>query len=683
MEEDRGLNLNQPFLSVRRFSPAVPSAESKDRLRKTDRNHRTLPKVPQPPPYRSELKSGPLRKPGTIPFTWEQSPGRPKYEEVSQHQSHQRPDQRPSITPKLPPGRTPNPKQSESQDQAHRQPSVGPEVPPQVPWKQRQDESSKATDHVGKNIRYQENVPADNLIAKNERPSGGMEMGITSSVEDGDETYFDAPDNLSRSESSFYNCSISGLSGLFEPDLGSRGTFAMDPQLQDFMMGRFLPAAKAMASEMPSHSHAPKKQPLVAREQPQPRVRKASNVNKHHPLYRYNSSFLSHYIRQTSGFESEVGDKVEPETPTVKACGLLPRFLLKSSFCILESEQDVATQKVEKLNLKDKPSRRNGLTHKRDSQNLEVSAEDRHLRGERNLSCKIKMSASRTILQKDKEAKEKEKGCTSFRDLLASEGDEWKSSLGSGGPVIERTLYMDSVQTENSCNSDMSSVSGPPSYRRTDFDVIAVDNEVEEAAHIESLPRDIEEINIIDKREIPGDRAKEQVDSIAVSSQTDGRSIKGEQTSLFDSSHHEIKHIVFVAKKETLGQKSVQPVELKCSEQHNFLNSGTTPEKRISTCHKDENIDIEQQSTVRSSDHQSASCSSHSTFHIPPLLPKSPAESWLFRTLPSISSRYSPARFSPSSQGTDRFRTSSKPHSTNPQREPIIKTTRPSLVSKL
>ncbi|KAK4758926.1 hypothetical protein SAY87_020227 [Trapa incisa] len=620
MEGDRGLDLTQPFLSVRRFSPVIPPFESEGKSRKSDRK---LPIVPQPPPYRSELKSGPLRKAGTVPFTWERSPGRPKKEEVSRHQSHLRPP----IAPKLPPGRTPNSRQYESQDQALLQPSVC--------TKPQQDESSRATGHSGKDIGSKEDIPADNLLTKHESCNGGPEVGKTSGSEVSEEAYFDAPDILSRSES-FYNCSISGLSGLDDADSGSQRSLSMDPQVQDFMMGRFLPAAKAMASGIPSHSHAPRKQasPAVAREQqPQGGVKKASNMNKQRPGHEYNPRLLSHYLGQPSGFESE-DDKLEPDNSTLKVCGLLPRYLLKSSFCVLETAQGVATRNVKKINRKGNPSKTTGLTHKRD-RSMQVSAQNRHF------PSKIELPASHSI---GKEAKEKEKRCSSFRDLLASEGIEWESPSGWGGTVMERTLYIDSVQTGNSHCSDMSPVSGPPSYRRTDFDISAVEDKTEESAHIESLPQDIKEINIVDEEETPRDGAEqEQVDSVAVYSQKDGKSIE-KQTSPIDSSEHEIKLI----------------------------------------CHTGEINHTDQLLIPTSSDYQSHnSCPSVSAFHIPPLLPKSPAESWLSRTLPSVASRYSPAHCSPGSQATDGFQTSFNPPSSTYIKKPIIKTIRPSLEESL
>lgn len=66
-----------------------------------------------------------------------------------------------------------------------------------------------------------------------------------SSRYDDDDTYLDAAEMLSRSES-FFNCSnFSGHGILVEPS----GTLSRDKQTQDLMMGRFLPAAKALTSD--------------------------------------------------------------------------------------------------------------------------------------------------------------------------------------------------------------------------------------------------------------------------------------------------------------------------------------------------------------------------------------------------------------------------------------------------
>ncbi|KAI3744827.1 hypothetical protein L1987_57920 [Smallanthus sonchifolius] len=98
---DKRLNLNRPLLSVRRFSPAAANSQ-KDSRRK---NESSIPALLPSPSYKSELHSGPLRNPGTVPFVWEQIPGRPKHE-TKKH--------KPPIVPNLPPGRILKPKKQDS-----------------------------------------------------------------------------------------------------------------------------------------------------------------------------------------------------------------------------------------------------------------------------------------------------------------------------------------------------------------------------------------------------------------------------------------------------------------------------------------------------------------------------------------------------------------------------------------
>ncbi|PWA43145.1 hypothetical protein CTI12_AA407660 [Artemisia annua] len=98
--EDKKLNFNRPLLSVRR-NPSKLANIQKDARRKNDTSAPTL--LPNPS-YKSELHSGPLRDAGTVPFVWEQSPGRPKDE---------RQQQKYPIVPKLPPGRISRPKKQD------------------------------------------------------------------------------------------------------------------------------------------------------------------------------------------------------------------------------------------------------------------------------------------------------------------------------------------------------------------------------------------------------------------------------------------------------------------------------------------------------------------------------------------------------------------------------------------
>ncbi|KAG2327628.1 hypothetical protein Bca52824_010356 [Brassica carinata] len=174
--EEKQLDFNRPLLSVRRPTQA---SESESKTRSFD------PVIPPPcalPVYKSDIKSGPVRNPGTVPFQWEHKPGKPKDETKPGLQSFVEP----RYVPKLPPGR----------------------------------------------VRVSVRKP---------------ETRVEDAKSCCDDTYLDAADTLSRSESFFFNCSnVSGHGGtLVEPF----GTLSSDRQTQDLMMGRFLPAAKALTSE--------------------------------------------------------------------------------------------------------------------------------------------------------------------------------------------------------------------------------------------------------------------------------------------------------------------------------------------------------------------------------------------------------------------------------------------------
>lgn len=285
--EDKKLNFNQPFLSVRRYpAPTVTSRTSDER--KSNHSH---PLIPQLPPHRTELKSGPIRNPGAVPFLWEQTPGQPKEEVTPQTRT----SDRPPVAPKLPPGRYPKANHQDSHSNGCERQNV------------ENFESSKAT-------------------------ADGNE---SSDSEDSDAAYVDALDSLSRTESFFVNCSMSGLSGLDDLDVRPPGSFQMDLQARESMMDRFLPAAKAMASESPQY--APNKQTIV-QEQPQ-QLKKI--VNQYKPSLRYGPSFAKRYSHyndnedQDEQEEEESDDDYDQHGSSPAVCGLIPRFCLKGSLGFL------------------------------------------------------------------------------------------------------------------------------------------------------------------------------------------------------------------------------------------------------------------------------------------------------------------------------------------------------------
>ncbi|KAK8644431.1 hypothetical protein V6N13_123737 [Hibiscus sabdariffa] len=286
--EDNGLDFNRPLLSVRRFTSPVTGSQSEGNM-KTDNS---LKKIPRPPIYKSELKSGPIRNPGTVPFVWEKTPGRPKEEiNIQMHALG-----KPTIAPKLPPGRALNDKQ---------QPSIN-----------------------GSDTKTFASCQTE------------IEETGSSGSKDGDEAYVDALDTLSRSESFFLNCSVSGLSELDGSDAKPSGIFSSDPQTQDFMMGRFLPAAKAVASETPPY--ATMKQPIVR--EPPKQIKELLFTDKQQPHRVSSPNKFPHHAKDDWLEETEDDCYSQSENYSANACGLFPQFLLKNSFCLLNPIPEMKMQ---------------------------------------------------------------------------------------------------------------------------------------------------------------------------------------------------------------------------------------------------------------------------------------------------------------------------------------------------
>ncbi|XP_022971164.1 uncharacterized protein LOC111469925 [Cucurbita maxima] len=280
------LDLNQPFLSVRRVSSIETSSKANE-LARTDNRCLHLPV------YKSELKSGPVSNPGSVPFVWEHSPGKPKDGSKSQTiGSIPR-----SAAPKQPPGT--------SSDSNHLCSTGGGD-----------------DFHSHKSI-----VRFMSLRETFERDSS------FDSDNDGDETYLEANDTLSRSKSFSMNCSETGLSGLDGGDVKPSGTFLKDQQTHELMMGRFLPAAKALASETSQVVHHRKKN--VQRVQ-QREARKIVEMDIKHGVNSIPTTLPSYYAPLNTHDEETSKDEDidldEPEYSATKARRFLARFCLSGSF---------------------------------------------------------------------------------------------------------------------------------------------------------------------------------------------------------------------------------------------------------------------------------------------------------------------------------------------------------------
>ncbi|GER41947.1 hypothetical protein STAS_18707 [Striga asiatica] len=371
--EEQKLNLNQPLLSARRYTtPRTIQNETK----KADYN--------SPPRFQSKIKSGPLRNPGSVPFVWERAPGHPKQLMIIKPPN----DQKTSIdtlAPKLPPGRLPKANNVNNNDKQLAVEENFREV----------DESSKE-------------------VVKEEDDEDGSE-----------EAYVDALDTLSRTEESFsLNCSTSGLIS------GPGGSHAMPPGDREFMMDRFLPAAKAMASlESTPRFVSTEKQQILVKERSQ------QTVNQKKPALRYGPSFAQRY----SHYQEEEEEEEEEEESDVdygqrqNLCGLLPGFCLRRTIhpaCLINP---VSAKKMQwrpgssKLNSEKTRSRRNELSGL-GSHNTSKQVHNSH---------QVKMNAS--IIAEGLESGDG-KGLETSEKLLTGQCSPKESSSD-----IEKTLYVDTV----------------------------------------------------------------------------------------------------------------------------------------------------------------------------------------------------------------------------------------------
>ncbi|KAH7844323.1 hypothetical protein Vadar_026848 [Vaccinium darrowii] len=211
--EEKQLNFNRPLLSVRRI-PSKVSTEKDDKKM----TGKSLPSIPPRPSYKSELKSSPVRKPGTVPFVWEQSPGKPKDE------NHIQPCN--PIIPQPPPGRILK-------------------ATPSVPEKVHEKEASSSVEEYAMQNGYGEEYTMQNWY--------------------GEAAYVDARDTLTRTDLFFLTCTLSGLKG---PKVEPSRTFSADHGNRDFAIGSFLPVCRTqrevsklagVATDETRSAHGPRK----------------------------------------------------------------------------------------------------------------------------------------------------------------------------------------------------------------------------------------------------------------------------------------------------------------------------------------------------------------------------------------------------------------------------------------
>ncbi|XP_061372494.1 uncharacterized protein LOC133314966 [Gastrolobium bilobum] len=609
--EEKQLDFNQPLLSVRRFSSTV--ASENNNKRKTDKS---LAKVPPLPAYKSELKSGPVSNPGTVPFVWEKAPGRPKNESKLQTRAVERP----SITPKLPPGRILKVEQQDSDKVA-----IG---------------TSVIQSRIGSPVSNSQSLASlDNKVTKNERPKEVIQEKASSASDDGNETYQDALDTLSRTESFFMNCSVSGLSGWDDQEVQPSGKFSTDQQARDFMIGRFLPAAKAMASETPQVQYTSRK-PFVTQEQPR-QIREVVNEAKSRPLNPKWQKVLPHYAqdigREESEDESDDDDGSENYAP--KVCGLFPRFCLLNPIPGLRMEDRILSSAVHGVQGKSIASHRR--TAKEHAKTVN--------HGRKTVESQSGFTKEKDFLGIPEKSKHgfdpHRRGCSS--KLLPRESTQFESSCES--PVAEKTLYVDSVHEvkPSSCSSEMM---GPTNHIGDDFENLRKDSSIDKNPFIDSSIEDSKHLVIVDEKaallpknpvslesflrlcsdNFSGDMQKEVINhSNKIYSEKQGLTKPSFQGSKLDNDLD-----------ATSSPKMVECKKIESESKFSFSKKSSddliqNPASwRNVKLVSDQKIDIESQSHMKLT-------SDASSLKLPLALPlpKAPSESWLKRTLPNVSSR--------------------------------------------
>lgn len=497
--EEKQLDFNAPLMSVRRFTSTTALNTDSKRVEKF------LPKKPPLPSYKPELKSGPVRNPGAVPFLWEQIPGRPKDGSGLRPNN---PELHP-LVPKLPPGKIVGAKQpSSAKSTEEKEPEALTVIKPL------QNDNFKGLPDV-----FSSNGNETSL----DRSERDFKEEHTPTLEDhNDDAFSDAPDTLSHTESFSMNCSLSGLSSLDGLELKPSRSASIDPQAWDFMMDRFLPAAKAMASESPQY--ASRKQPVVREP-----VRSVREVNDgdgdrqplpfgddRQPLHHQYQPYARTQHSQAEVEEASDDDEEDyDDLDNLTASGVLPRFCLKNSLFLLnpvpgmkirswmplssvrhkvatqiknngpESLSETDPEKTWEAVFKHKlvrgiqPSAANDdgskptsescqLLSRSDSQTLDGSSSCRHSCGDG--ITPYRNEAPQSLFHKGigfLGVPNQRKNCKADDHTVYGEGhitdlemlshQSCKQESGSLSPAIEKTLYIDSVHVLETSNSRSSS----------------------------------------------------------------------------------------------------------------------------------------------------------------------------------------------------------------------------------
>ncbi|KAG9137834.1 hypothetical protein Leryth_022292 [Lithospermum erythrorhizon] len=394
MEKNKQLNLSAPFLSVRRHSSPRATTDGLDRKviensqQGRQRSH---------PVNKSVMESEAVTKPASVPFIWENAPGRPKGESTISSREDS------PITPRLPPGRLSDAGRRSGEVYSPRLPRGrlstrhrsgeldNPRLPPgrlsgemfsphlyptrltskawsprlnpgklaDVRWRSGEVQTQRLASGRLSNLRHlsgevsmelNSNKYQSEAFAVTDHASlleslkQSLNADAESEVGSEEDDFSDALDTLSPTESLSLNCSVTGLGNFSEgQNCVQSESFSVDPQARDLMMRRFLTASKAAVLETPQH--VSKKQSGVIEE---PKiVEKVISMERKKLSKQPVVDPAPIFIHFNDDVKSE--DEIsfdEPEKRIGKGCGLFPRLCVRNSLSILRqgSENKSKTQ---------------------------------------------------------------------------------------------------------------------------------------------------------------------------------------------------------------------------------------------------------------------------------------------------------------------------------------------------
>uniref|UniRef100_A0A7N0UI83 Uncharacterized protein n=1 Tax=Kalanchoe fedtschenkoi TaxID=63787 RepID=A0A7N0UI83_KALFE len=602
--EKRQLDLNKPLLSVRRIPKlGYRSAMSGEIVQRPPPAERRLP---PPPSHYSENHTEQVTKPAAVPFVWEHVPGRSKSGPLYLAQDEPQAAVA-AVSPRFPPGRALAQGQKEFDEMYVR----------------------KAQTRAPSPI-----IRASTMFERSDEKEGGLRS-------DENDEFADALDTLLPEETSM-NCSVSGLSGEEGPKS------AADQQTHDFLMSRFLPAAKAMALESPQYAVKKLPAPAPVEEPKQPKRLSNAERTPRPQLKQYASTIAPH-----SETESESDDESHnaPGGVSVRACGFLPRFCLKNSLAII-----------------------NHVTT--DVRGRSPSPSPRVPRGEGRKVPKSPSSRPRTPAPSpipDKQAWE-----ASHRRILERKAEQQKLAEASIDKQIDEYLKSNAAREASRVSPHRNSVRGNISPYRNQ----RPPSPFREGAGFLGIPKDAEKPKARDSVSSSGDFH----DALPPAEKTVYIDFVNHVKKSDSGSERDFTEAIDSARKKTIGPESIPHVmrrlkELSLSKRDSVDSfasgrpslSGISRHKAATDPRLDRKPvsfvkvtaeDLKKESTKDDSEPNPALVASP----LPPPLPKLPSESWLWRTLPSIPSKNPFSGLKRSS--------SSKPPSPTPKWETIVKSSK-------